>query len=559
VARISSYSIIIRFCAFLAISSVILMSTNACQSTKEDSQVLASVGQYTVSDVHFKNAFLDYYRRTGQAIPINELTKKAVLDGELDRYVIVTYAEDQNWHKDAAGQKQQSLIQRQVLMQEYERLILHRDITADESDLRELFRRFNTRVRASHIYAPDKVTADSLHQRLLKGETFESVARNVFSNKHLKENGGDLGFFTVDEMDPAFENVAYRLNPNEVAPPVRTQQGYSIIKVTDVVTKPIITETEFANRKAALYDYAVKRNREMATRRDLEQKTQAVQMNSEVLDELFRVMKPNTESTRFDTKLSDDIIVASLDGFELSLAEFRTEAALLADWRFASKKALQEIIEGITYRSYAIQKVRNHPSFDKTFADKTIEATFHAWLIDRFNTYLGDQITIDEPSLLRMYQGNPERQMGPLQLNLAELVVASEKEAQDAIAALKKGRPFKEVLLQYGVMGEALLYDGELGFRSIDSFGKFAPNLKDLKPRQISDALEYTPDRWLVYYCIDRKEAQKISFEQAREDLIQIQKSEEIKKMRMNIIEATKRSHDAQIHYDRMNAVSLSI
>ena len=545
--------------ALVAISSVFLLFGTSCQSVDNDKQVLASVGRYSVSDVHFKNAFLDYYRRTGQAAPINEITKKAVLEGELDRFVIVTYAEDQNWHQDQAGQKQQALIQRQVYMQEYERLILHKEVAADESDLRELYRRFNTRIRASHIYAPDKATADSLYERLLKGETFESLAQKVFSNKHLKENGGDLGFFTVDEMDPAFENVAYRLNPNEVAPPVRTQQGYSIIKVTDVVTKPIITETEFANRRAALYDYAVKRNREMVTRRDLEQKTQSVSINSKVLDELFRVMKPNSEALRFETQLSDDAVVATLDGYQLSMAEFRTEAALLADWRFASKKALQEIIEGITYRSYAIQKVLTHPDFDQIFANKTIESTFHSWLIERFNTYLDEQVKIDEPSLLRMYQTNPEYQMGSLQLNLSELVTASEQDARLAIAELKKGKAVKDVLLQFGVMGEALLYDGELGFRSIDSFGQFAPKLKDLKPRQTSDALEYTPDRWLVYYCNGRKEPQTISFEQAKEDLIQIRKSEEIKKMRKSIIETTKRSHDAQIHYERMNAVSLSI
>lgn len=545
--------------AILTISSLLLVSMLACESSRTDSPILASVGRYSVSETHFKNAFLEYYRRTGQAVPINEVTKKAVLDGELNRYVIVTFAEDQNWHKDELGQKQQALIERQVLMQEYERLILHKDITADEADLSELFRRFNTRVRASHIYAPDKATADSLYQRLLKGETFESLAKQVFSNKHLKENGGDLGFFTVDEMDPAFENIAYRLNPNEVAPPVRTQQGYSIIKVTDVVTKPLLTETEFANRKSALFDYAVKRNREMTTRRDLEQKTQAVRINPEVIDELFRVMKPNAESMRFDTKLADATIVASLDGFDLSMAEFRSEAALLADWRFASKKALQEIIEGITYRTYAIQKVRKHPSFDQNFADKTIEATFHAWLVERFDTYLDEQVSIDEPALLRLYQSNPEFQMGSLQLNLAELVTSSEQEAKAAIAELRKGASFKEVLLEYGVMGEALLYDGELGFRSIDSFGQFATQLKDLKPRQISEALEYTPDRWLVYYCIDRQEAQKMSFEQAKENLIQMMKSEEIKKMRQSILDATKRTHDAQIYYDRMNAVSLSI
>lgn len=528
-------------------------------SRPSDRQVLASIGKYEVTDRHFQNAFRNYYNKTGQAIPVNETTLKAVLDGELERYTVVTYAEDRGWDKDEAGMRQKALIERQVYMQEYERIILHSGVGVDENDLRELFRRYNTRVRASHLYASDRLTADSLYERLQNGEDFDKIAGEVFSNRHLKENGGDLGFFTVDEMDPAFENVAFRMQPGEISPPVRTNQGYSIIKVTDVMAKPIVTEAEFSNRRAALSDYALQRNREMATRRDLENLTNEIEIDQQLLGRLFAAMRDNAEGNRFETGLPDDTVVATLRDFELRLGEFRAEAALLSDWRFASPKALREIVDGVTYRSYAIGQIRNHPDFDAEFAAETVEATFHEWLVGRFNEHLDQEVAVAEAQLRQMYDSNPEFRVSPIELNVGELVTSSEADALESIRLLKSGANFKEVLIQYGVMGEALLYDGELGFRPIDSFGRFAPDLRDAKPGDLVGPLEYTPDRWIVYQCIDRKEPGPLKFEDAKQSLLQIRKADEVKKLRNAIIDETKQAHGAKADYEKMKTVTITI
>jgi parvulin-like peptidyl-prolyl isomerase len=528
-------------------------------SHKDERQVIASIGKYEVTDRHFQNAFRSYYYKTGQAIPVNETTLKAVLDGELERYTVVTWAEDRGWHSDESGSRQRALIERQVYMQEYERILVHTGVGADEEDLKELFRRFNSRVRASHLYAPDRMTADSMYKRLQIGEEFDKIAAEIFTNRHLRENGGDLGYFTIDEMDPAFENIAFRMSPGEISPPVRTNQGYSIIKVTDVVTKPIVTEAEFANRRAALTDYALQRNREMATRRDLENLTSEIQVDDKVLEELYQAMRANTEGTRFDVNLPEGTVVASIRGFQMTLQDFRVEAALLADWRFASRKALREIIDGIAFRSYAINMVKNHPQFDSTFAAQTVEATFHSWLIDRFNEYLNEEVVVPEAELRAMFNSNSEFRTSQIELNVGELVTASRAEALEAIKALKGGMSFKSALLQYGVMGEALLFDGELGFRPIDSFGRFATDLREVRPGGIVGPLEYTADRWIVYQCIDRKEPGPISFEQARQNLTEIRKSDEVKKLRNAIIDETQKTHGAKADYEKMKTVTITI
>ncbi len=85
--------------------------------------------------------------------------------------------------------------------------------------------------RASHILVKDQQTAERIYERVKRGESFESLARQ-YSTCPSKSKGGDLGWFGEGKMVPLFENAVRKMSVGSVSRPVRTQFGYHIIRKT---------------------------------------------------------------------------------------------------------------------------------------------------------------------------------------------------------------------------------------------------------------------------------------------------------------------------------------
>ena len=83
-----------------------------------------------------------------------------------------------------------------------------------------------------------KAKIEAVIARLNKGEDFAKVAKEVTEDPSGKANGGDLGYFTKQQMVPEFSEVAFKLDKGQISAPVKTQFGWHVIKVEDKRVKP---------------------------------------------------------------------------------------------------------------------------------------------------------------------------------------------------------------------------------------------------------------------------------------------------------------------------------
>ena len=92
-------------------------------------------------------------------------------------------------------------------------------------------------VHARHILVDDEAKAKDIAKRAKAGEDFAKLAKE--NSKDSAEDGGDLGYFTKDQMVPEFAEAAFKLEKGQVSDPVKTQFGWHIIKVEDKRQKPV--------------------------------------------------------------------------------------------------------------------------------------------------------------------------------------------------------------------------------------------------------------------------------------------------------------------------------
>ena len=65
-------------------------------------------------------------------------------------------------------------------------------------------------------------------------DDFEAIAEKKSDDKASGKRGGELGFFTKEDMVPEFSKAAFAMKPDTISNElVKTQYGYHIIKVTD--------------------------------------------------------------------------------------------------------------------------------------------------------------------------------------------------------------------------------------------------------------------------------------------------------------------------------------
>jgi peptidyl-prolyl cis-trans isomerase SurA len=83
--------------------------------------------------------------------------------------------------------------------------------------------------------ADAKAKADDIEARLHAGGDFSQLARS-FSEGTTAAEGGDLGQYKHGQLDPLFEQKTFGLKTGEVTEPIRTKQGYVILKVIQHVT-----------------------------------------------------------------------------------------------------------------------------------------------------------------------------------------------------------------------------------------------------------------------------------------------------------------------------------
>jgi peptidyl-prolyl cis-trans isomerase C len=92
-------------------------------------------------------------------------------------------------------------------------------------------------VSARHILVESEDEAKAVAADLKKGGDFAAIAKEKSKDPGSKDTGGDLGFFSKDQMVPEFAEAAFKLEKGQLSDPVKSQFGWHVIRVDDKRSK----------------------------------------------------------------------------------------------------------------------------------------------------------------------------------------------------------------------------------------------------------------------------------------------------------------------------------
>jgi len=88
------------------------------------------------------------------------------------------------------------------------------------------------------LVAKAKATADATYAQLQKGAKFDDLAKSVSSGPTAAQ-GGDLEYFKRGTLSKQLEDQVFTLKPGQFTEPIRTNQGWVILKVTEHISEGV--------------------------------------------------------------------------------------------------------------------------------------------------------------------------------------------------------------------------------------------------------------------------------------------------------------------------------
>lgn len=161
----------------------------------------------------------------------------ALVERLVDFKLLAEAADAAGLAKDEEVKRRLAELREDVMREVYlERQIAER---IDDASLRARYETFleqnpgKAEIHARHILVEDEATAKEVIAELDKGTDFAELAKER-STGPSSARGGDLGFFTADQMVPEFSEQAFALNDGQHSEkPVQTQFGWHVIKVEE--------------------------------------------------------------------------------------------------------------------------------------------------------------------------------------------------------------------------------------------------------------------------------------------------------------------------------------
>jgi parvulin-like peptidyl-prolyl isomerase len=303
------------------VAFLIFVALAACSRNSGEDNIVARVGQQKITMDDFRKSFA-LNPRYAVRTPMRE-ARQSQLDFLINQKNYYQAAKKVHLDNEPEIRNRLHYIRNHETIRAYLQKNFLNRIEISPQEIQQALQNLNKTVRVKHLFVEDLQQAVLMEERLKKGEKFNDLARDIYSNTDLKNNGGDLGYVRFGDMDPTLEQWAFSAKPGEISPPLQSAYGYHIMKVTDIRPAEQVAELGTTMKLQLVTDILKNRKADHLIREHLNELSgnRKVQINNKVLDRLVESTR-QVMGGRYD---KPDIFKPAIHTGDLNLIESNLE------------------------------------------------------------------------------------------------------------------------------------------------------------------------------------------------------------------------------------------
>jgi len=543
---------------------VVLTITALGQEHTFASDTLAVVGTKCITLDDFQKYYNDKIRSVG--LTDNGEARQKYLENLLDDQVLLQYAYSKKIDKEKNSAKEFERIKTQALLNAFSKKHLEPEVTVSEDDIRLMYIRMSTKVRVRHLYASSLKEAEKLYDEVKHGKSFEELAPLIFQDPVLKNNGGDLGYISVDDMDPAFEEAAYTLKPGEISHPVKTVQGYSIIKVEDVKPNPLLTETEYLKSRGRIKAFVQKRAYEKIALQYTEQlkKNLKINFNSKFLEQVYASWKKNDDANH--QEMNSGIYQSELKRVVVTSAVGNWTAKKLIDELEKTDEAqrlwihsvtdFEDLITGLLTRFATVKKALAERLDASAECREETTFQFESYLIKRVEEKIKKENRCTEDEITAYYVKNKDRFTKPGEMRLSSILVDRKSLADSLFSMLESGLSFENLSSQFSIQKATAEKNGDMGFFKKEELGTLGDQVFSLRAGEWLGPLN-DEDKFVFLKCTEIKGAAVQPLQDVHNEIANTLDQLSWFKVRQEFVDNLKRNMVIKVFPEKLNSLNL--
>lgn len=492
------------------------------QNTFGKSKVVATVGTHKIYLNDWARRYEEYLFSTGMSdkFYVRERYLKTMTDEALLKY----YDDNSEIFQNPEYKREVKWLKKQAILAYLKDQEVYAKLKVTDAEARKAFLRMNQEIAVRHLFARTKSEAENLYQRLKLGFTFKELAKQVFTDSILANNGGYLGYHTWGDFDPAFEEAAFNLKVGEISKPVKTEFGYSIIKVEDKKTKPILTEHEFELKKKQIIRSVKINMKKPATEKYVNSLIDfsKIKFNEKCLKLIFEKYqtdslkkieinekKINTPNCVFykNKKYSNYWILKKLD--ELPGYESR---------KISDPKKMKDVIKGIILQTKLL-KIAHKKGYDTNRAALNTFKKLKTQLFMNFKKLLVlKEMKLPDSTVYRYYLNHKNFFSTHNKLNVQEIIIKKITLADSLIKILTNGGDFGKLAKRFSLRKTTAKKNGVVGFVSLEKFGKLKKKFWSLNVGELVGPIKMN-GYFGIFKILGKKASKPLKFRDIKSDV----------------------------------------